>query len=134
MDVISIHFYDEAMSALGKSPCDVSNIAVYQRLAQRIGKPLFVGEIGLCETVGRDYASPEAVDLVRRQCAALRSAGVPLALYWTFRDESGRIDPMDGEYQLRYGRTDAVLDLMAAYNIDAPSEVNRRRPTPGSTR
>lgn len=134
VDVISIHFYDEAMSALGKPPCDVSNIAAYQRLARRIGKPLFIGEIGLCESVGRDYASPEAVDLVRRQCAALRTAGVPIALYWTFRDESDRIDPMDGEYQLRYGRTDTVLDLMAAYNISAPSEVNRRRPRPGSIR
>ena len=78
----------------------------------RIGKPLFIGEIGLSETVGRDYASPQAFDLVRRQCNALRAARVPITLYWTFRDESGRIDPITGEYQLRFDRTSAVLKLL----------------------
>ncbi|MBN1125908.1 MAG: cellulase family glycosylhydrolase [Sedimentisphaerales bacterium] len=116
IDVISIHFYGEAMSALGKAKGDVSNIAVYKRIADRIGKPLLIGEIGLHEEIGDDYSTPEAIALVQKQLAAVTSARIPITLYWTFRDESGRIDPMAGQYQLRFDRTETVLKLLQAAN------------------
>ncbi|MBN1817583.1 MAG: cellulase family glycosylhydrolase [Sedimentisphaerales bacterium] len=116
VDVIGIHFYGEAMSALGKTKGDVSNIAIYKRIADRIGKPLLIGEIGLHEEIGDDYSTPEAIRLVQKQLAAVSVARVPITLYWTFRDDSGRIDPVTGPYQLRFDRTDTALELMQSAN------------------
>ena len=70
-----------------------------------------LGEIGLHDGIGRDYTTPQAMDLVQRQLEAIKTAGIPLTLYWTYSDDTNRKAAADGEYLLRFGKTDAVLNL-----------------------
>ncbi|NLH18374.1 MAG: cellulase family glycosylhydrolase, partial [Phycisphaerae bacterium] len=67
IDVISIHFYNEAVTAFGKRKEDPSNIVVYQRLAEKIGKPLLIGEIGPYSGMKKQYTDPAVIEMVRGQ-------------------------------------------------------------------
>ncbi len=115
IDVISIHFYGDAVSAFGKSKTDPSNIAVYQRMAEKIGKPLLIGEIGPYEGTPRRFTAPETIDVTRNQLLQIVAAKVPITLFWTFRDDRSRNIP-DAEFQLAYGKTDEVLNMIEQAN------------------
>lgn len=108
IDVISIHFYHDAVSAFGKPQSDPSNIAIYQKMAERIGKPLFIGEIGLYEGTTRRYTDPAAIETVHGQLQQVVEAKIPITLYWTYQDDRSRNVP-DAEFQLDYGKTDETL-------------------------
>jgi hypothetical protein len=115
IDVISIHFYNDAVSAFGKSKTDPSNIAVYQKMAEKIGKPLLIGEIGPYEGMNRRFTDPAVIEMVRGQLQQVVEAKVPVTLYWTFNDDRARNVP-DAEFQLAYGKTDEVLKQIEQAN------------------
>ncbi len=115
IDVISIHFYIEAVTAFGKRKEDPSNIVVYQRLAEKIGKPLLIGEIGPYSGMKKQYTDPAVIEMIRGQLQQVVEARVPITLYWLFQDDRARNVP-DVEFQLDYGKTDEVLNLIEQAN------------------
>ena len=118
IDVISIHYYDDAMVSLGGSLGSPENLRFYARAAAEIGKPLLVGEIGLDADV-REYTSPASIDLLRATLPVLVELEVPLTFYWTFNDD--RTVSESEKYDLRYGKTDAALRLIET----AAAEIRR---------
>ena len=118
IDVISIHYMDDAMVAAGGSLYSPENLRLFARVADEIGKPLFVGEIG---AVGyplefTSYNSEQALDMMRATVPVLVELKLPLTLYWTFMNG----DP-NRELSLKYGVTDEALRL-----IDQASRQVRR--------
>ncbi len=115
INVISIHFYNDAVSAFGKSKTDPSNIAIYQKMAEKIGKPLLVGEIGPYEGMNRRFTDPAVIEMVRGQLQQVVQTKIPIMLYWTFNDDRSR-HMADAEFQLMYGKTDEVLQQIEQAN------------------
>jgi hypothetical protein len=117
IDVISIHYADDAMISLGGSLGSPENLRFYARAAAEIGKPLFIGEIGY-EADMRSYTTPAALALLRATLPVLAELKLPMTLYWAFNDDREGA----GEYlSLRYGKTDEALRLIEA----ASAEVRR---------
>jgi hypothetical protein len=113
IDVISIHYYDDGMITLGGRLGSPENLRFYARAAAEIGKPLFIGEMGLDADV-ESYTTPAALALLRATLPVLVELKLPLTLYWTFNDDrEGRADTA-----LRYGRTDEALRLIEAASRD----------------
>lgn len=108
IDVMSIHYYDDAMISLGGALGSPENLRFFANAAQEIGKPLFVGEIGLDANVYR-YDTKPGLDLLRATLPVLTELKVPLSLYWAFADDRqlGGVD-----FSLRYGKTDEALTLI----------------------
>ena len=116
IDVISIHYYDDAMVSLGGRLGSPENLRFYARAAAEIGKPLFIGEMGFDVDV-QSYTTPAGPRDAARDAPVLVELKLPLTLYWTFNDDrEGRADTA-----LRYGRTDEALRL-----IEAASDAIRR--------
>ena len=119
VDVISIHYYDDGMEAAGGSLGSPGNLRLFKRIADQIGKPLFVGEIGLHRDIpGLDYRSEEAVALLSRTLPVLVELEIPLTLFWTFNDDRtwNRENP---SFKLRYGTSDTVLAMIEDANLHA---------------
>lgn len=116
IDVISIHYYDEAMTCLGRPNGSPGNIQFFKAAADRIGKPLFIGEIGLYNELKR-YDRPQAMEIVQRTLPVIVNSKIPLTLYWTFNDDRtwARERML---YSLRYGKTDEVLRLIEKANAE----------------
>ncbi|MHC4715471.1 MAG: glycoside hydrolase 5 family protein, partial [Planctomycetota bacterium] len=110
IDVISIHYYDDGMTAAGGRLGDPTNLRLFKRIADAIGKPLFVGEIGLHGQVPRVYDRPEAIAILRKTLPVLVELKIPLTLYWTYADDRNMPGPK--QYDLRYGKTDGALRLI----------------------
>jgi endo-1,4-beta-mannosidase len=108
IDVISIHYYDDAMISLGGTLGSPENLRFFANAAQEMGKPLFVGEIGLDANVSR-YDTKAGLDLLRATLPVIVELKLPLTLYWAFADDRqlGEVDT-----SLRYGRTDEALALI----------------------
>ena len=116
IDVISIHYYDDAMVSLGGRLGSPENLRFYARAAAEIGKPLFIGEMEFDVDVD-SYTTPAALAMLRATLPVLVELKLPLTLYWTFNDDrEGRADTA-----LRYGKTDEALRLIEA----ASAEVRR---------
>jgi hypothetical protein len=120
IDVIQIHFYNDAAKAPGKSSDDTSNILMYKTLADKIGKPLIIGEIGLCvETDNKvgDYRhpTPKTLSYIKNCLNAVIENQIPITLYWTYCDDGKRKEEF---WSLRYGTTDQILDLIEKANRD----------------
>jgi len=114
VDVISIHYYDEAMGALGREIGNVENIGLYKRLADRIGKPLFIGEVGPHHGFkDARYTDPRNIDLCRRVIGKIADCSVPITLFWAFRDDRAVFDGIVRDYDLRPGSTEEALRLIA---------------------
>ena len=114
IDVISIHYADDAMASLGGTRGSPENLRFYARTAAGIGKPLFIGEIGY-EADMTSYATPAALALLRATLPVLVELKLPLTLYWTFNDDREGA----GEYlSLRYGKTDEALRLIEAASVE----------------
>ena len=112
IDVISIHYYDDGMLALGGRLGSPENLRFFARVAGEIGKPLFIGEIGLDAESWR-YDTTTGLDLLRATLAVLVELKVPLTLYWAFADDR---QLGQGDASLRYGKTDEALGLIEAAN------------------
>ena len=109
IDVISIHYMDDAMVAAGGALYSPENLRLFARIAGEIGKPLFVGEIG---AVGyplefTSYNSTQALDMMRATIPVLIELKLPLTLYWTFMNG----DP-NRDLSLDYGVTAEALRLI----------------------
>ena len=114
IDVISIHYADDAMISLGGTRGSPENLRFYVRAAAEIGKPLFVGEIGYVADM-KSFATPAALALLRATLPVLVELKLPLTLYWTFNDDREGA----GEYlSLRYGKTDEALRLIEAASVE----------------
>ena len=95
IDVIQIHFYEDTMRSLGKSLGDTSNIKMYKAIADKIGKPLIIGEIGLyteMEDKIESYRSPqpETISYIQSCLGAIVENQIPITLYWTYSDDGNR--------------------------------------------
>ena len=116
IDAISIHYYDDGMLALGGSLGGLDNLRFFKGVADQIGKPLFMGEIGLhAEIPGYDYRSAEAIALLKRTLPVLVELEVLLTLYWTFSDDR-TWNHGDSPFKLRHGETDQALGVIAQAN------------------
>ncbi len=109
IDVISIHYMDDAMVAAGGTKYSPENLRLFAQVAGEIGKPLFVGEIG---AVGfplefTSYNSTQALDMMRATIPVLIELKLPLTLYWTFMNGAP-----DRELSLQYGVTPEALRLI----------------------
>jgi hypothetical protein len=117
VDVISVHYYEEAMIAAGGTPGSPENLRLFQRAAEQIGKPLLVGEITVDPSVAGGYAGQEWARSVADTLAVIADAGIPLSLFWTFEDDRVMAQPAS---TLRYGRTDETLALIERANVTLP--------------
>jgi hypothetical protein len=118
IDVIQIHYYEDAMWALGKGRGDVSNIKVYKELSDKIGKPLIIGEIGLYQQMDpqvKDYRNPKpsTISYIQNCLDAMVENKIPITLYWTYCDDQQR---GEDNWSLRYGVTDQVLAMIERAN------------------
>jgi hypothetical protein len=96
-----------------------THLTLLKAAADRIGKPMVVGRIGLSEpwTKPPRYDEPAAVDLVRCQLPVLRELHVPLTLYWRLADMPGpTTQPALADHCCQAGATEEVLQLLAGYN------------------
>lgn len=83
IDLVSIHHY------VGKDAA-LSAIAHYRRVADAMGKPLYIGEAGMSPAGDEPaYARPAAREGLRTLLEGYRTIDVPLVLLWTW-DEHGR--------------------------------------------
>ena len=114
IDVISIHYYDDGMTAAGGELGNAGNLRMFKRIADEIGKPLLVGEIGLHAKVPRFWDKPEAISLLRKTLPVVVELKIPLTLYWTYADD--RAMPGPKLYDMRPGKTDEALGLVEKAN------------------
>lgn len=113
IDVISIHYYDEAMTALGRDVGNVDNIEIYKQLADRVGKPLFIGEVGPHHGFkNAKYTDSRNIDLSRRVIDKVLKCDIPITLFWAFQDDREPFNGTPGDYVLRHGYTDEVLGMI----------------------
>lgn len=113
-DLVASHYYIN------------ENIGVrwYQQAAEKLDKPLFMGEVGphfkragdkIAET---NYADPEVVKDMDKKLADLVEAGVPISLIWTYDCSPGG-DPV---FKACYGRTDDFL-----YKVELANKLIKKR-------
>jgi hypothetical protein len=116
IDVISVHYYDDGMVGAGGVLGSPANLQLFRQIAGGLGKPLFIGEIGLHgEIPGLDYRSDEALTLLATTLPTIVELEIPLTLYWTFNDDRSW-NRQSVELKLRYGTTDAPLDMIERAN------------------
>ena len=107
-DLISSHLY--VNEKIGS--------AWYMGAAERLGKPLFMGEVGPhFERAGgkfikADYTDPGVIKDVARKSKDLVNAGVPISLWWAYDCSEGK----DLAFKLCYGKTDKALKIIEKSN------------------
>jgi len=84
IDVISIHYYDDAMISIGGTLGSPANLAFFKRLADDMGKPLFVGEIGCTAEVGCLDAGTGPLPMLRETLPVLVRLDLPIVQYWNY--------------------------------------------------
>ena len=107
-DMVSSHYY--ANEHIGA--------AWYRRVARRLGKPLFMGEVGPHVTkagdtfIGADYTDPDVIKAMRKKSRELVDAGTAISLWWAYdcRDDGNMA------FRLCYGKTDAMLAIIEESN------------------
>lgn len=136
IDVIDIHYYPGNLwgdKVVGEDGKDVSmGIRRYLDIANRLKKPLYIGEFGLMP-VPKDY-KPEskkvwqetpdyfesyqdeaALKWVKRLMNEVVEAGAPIVHFWEYSsDRPG--DQDRGSFDLKKGKTDPVLKLIIDAN------------------
>lgn len=107
-DVVSLHKY----------PPKSVPIRWYQYIAETVGKPLMIGELGVDSRwvngslEGGDYSTPSSLVDLESKLADVVRLGVPMTLVWNFSVNSKEKSPL----QLQYGKTDEALRLIADAN------------------
>jgi endo-1,4-beta-mannosidase len=137
VDIIDIHYYpgNKHADQMVKGPNgeDVPmNIFRYMDAAQRIGKPLMIGETG-APAVRRDdnpkdkqvyketpdyfdsYRDPNAVKWVQALCDEIVASGPQLCYWWEYSSDRD-VDLKDQIFDLKKGQTDPVLDVIVDAN------------------
>jgi len=111
IDLISIHHYDQTERYLpDRRDGSMRILAMFKRLADRIGKPMYVGECGPNpQLVPPVYSQPEAIAAVEQTLAVTRDAGIPLVLFWNWQT----FVQSDDVFDLRPGRTDQAIERIA---------------------
>ena len=85
IDVVSIHYYDDAMLSIGGTRGSPANLRFFKNVADQMGKPLFVGEIGCAAAVvGWFCRGTAALPMLRETLPVLMELELPLTLYWNF--------------------------------------------------
>lgn len=84
IDVVSIHYYDDAMISLGGTLGSPDNLKFFLDRATAMGMPLFVGEIGCTAAVGCLDGGTAALPMLRTTLPVLQTLRLPLTLYWNF--------------------------------------------------
>lgn len=84
IDVVSIHYYDDAMTSLGGTLGSPDNLKFFLDRATAMGMPLFVGEIGCTAAVGCLDGETAALPMLRTTLPVLEKLRLPLTLYWNF--------------------------------------------------
>jgi len=103
VDLISIHYYEDAQKLFGGELGNLENIATLMAISREIGKPLYLGEIG---TPSREYASEESLAWLSKALEMIRKEAVPLTLFWTWNDP-GR------DLFLNVGQTDKAIEIIS---------------------
>lgn len=106
-DIISIHFYESHLMSL----------EWYAEAARRIGKPIFVGEVGPEFKVTAngpiaDYVSSRSLEDLSMKLFSLGRARIPISLFWNY----GSDDP---PFQLLYGKSGKALKMIERANRKA---------------
>jgi hypothetical protein len=95
---------------------------MFTGIANSIGKPLFVGEIGLHRDIpGSDYRTDEALALLDSTLTVIVELRIPWTFYWTFNDDR-TWNKTSTAYQLRYGTTDAALGKIERANRELAAQ------------
>lgn len=84
IDVVSIHYYDDAMTSIGGTLGSPANLAFFKGLADGMGKPLFVGEIGCTAVVGCLDGGTAPLPMLRETLPVLVALDLPIVLYWNY--------------------------------------------------
>lgn len=84
IDVISIHYYDDAMISLGGTLGSPANLRYFKSVADQMGKPLFIGEIGCTAAVGCLDGGNAPLPMLRDTLPVLVELDLPLTLYWNY--------------------------------------------------
>lgn len=105
IDILSIHFYRKHDNLrFGNRDEDSAQVLeAFHRAAERIGKPLYVGE------TGDDYAQRPDAPFLRNVLGQCRRLGIPLVLIWNWMSPG---DPYDVNPQ----RTPQVVQMMREAN------------------
>jgi hypothetical protein len=84
IDVVSIHYYDDSMLSMGGTLGSPANLRFFKDVADQMGKPLFVGEIGCTAAVGCIDGGTAALPMLRETLPVLVDLKLPLTLYWNY--------------------------------------------------
>jgi len=84
IDVMSIHYSDDAMTELGGTLGSPANLSLFLNEATAKGMPLFVGEIGCFQSVVCVNSGTAALPMLRTTLPVLTKLRLPLTLYWNF--------------------------------------------------
>jgi len=105
IDLLSIHFYrqHDNLRFGNKDEDSAQVLAVFQRAAERIGKPLYIGE------TGDEYAQRPQAPFLRNVLEQVKRLDIPLALIWNWMSPG---DPYDVNPQ----RTPQVVRMMREAN------------------
>lgn len=105
IDIISIHFYPkDGNIRLGyKDEESADVLAVFKRISQRLGKPLYIGE------TGEDYKQSPHVPFLKNVFNKAVELGIPLTLVWNWMSPGDR-------YNVSKEETPTVVSLMKEAN------------------
>jgi hypothetical protein len=132
LDIISVHIYPgEELGRFG-SPTAVDLITVVKRAADKLGKPLFVGEFG-----DKNIKTAGADSFVDRTLDEITELHVPYSAVWVWefyqRKPYLTYDNVATQYNLEPGYTDRVLSHLTQTNEKFgvyPPENQANKPTP----
>ena len=125
-DIIDIHWY--ANNKLGNTVLDnetgqemILNLGHYKRFADAIGKPLMVGEVGVCPIVDEEgyFDNYDDVETARpffkRQLDEIVDNGIPLSYWWTYSSDRPQDEGVGG-FSLKKGSDDELLGMIIEAN------------------
>ncbi|GBF75698.1 hypothetical protein PA598K_04121 [Paenibacillus sp. 598K] len=84
-DVLSAHYYLSESERFGEQRATDKLLRLMQETARQTGKPLFIGEFGVPDTLTDGTVDPaRARALIEEMTEALRRADVPLSALWVY--------------------------------------------------
>ncbi|MCC7495569.1 MAG: cellulase family glycosylhydrolase [Fimbriimonadaceae bacterium] len=124
VDLLSVHHYEPHT---GYDPAKTrANVAELMTVAQRLRKPLLIGEFGVLDghgKIGPEFDTAPYQANARDLCEAIYQAQVPLAAWWVYAVEPwgfcmGALNP-------QYGKFDGIAALLREYNAKIASDLAR---------
>ncbi|MCS7225175.1 MAG: cellulase family glycosylhydrolase [Armatimonadetes bacterium] len=100
IDIISIHFYQEHDTVRFhiKDPSSPEALDYFVKAAQKIGKPIFIGE------TGEDYQKNPSAPFIRQVLDKCQDLSVPLILLWNWMSPGDpfNVDPQQNPELVRF--------------------------------